>query len=204
MLSIQKAYKRYAKSYNFFFGWIFHPGRATAVELLQRKPGHRILEVGVGTGLSLELYPRHVRVVGIDVSREMLDKAIEYVEKEKLVQVESLKIMDAENMTFEDSSFDSVVAMYVATVVPNPRKFISEMKRVCKPNGQIVLLNHFSKTDGITRRLNDFISPLSKYLGFRPNLTFEDFMVETGLIVDHRITVNVFDLWTILISTNEK
>ncbi len=202
--SIQKAYKRYAKYYNFYFGKIFHPGRQTAVELTDQHSGARVLEVGVGTGLSLPLYPPHVKITGIDISKDMLYYAKQLVNDENLKNVEALLDMDAEKMTFPDNSFDSIVAMYVATVVPNPKKFVSEMKRVCKPGGKIILLNHFNNKERLFGKVANLLSPISKYVGFRTNLTLEEFLEETGLEIDNRIAVNIMELWTILVSTNNK
>ncbi|MEQ1876571.1 MAG: class I SAM-dependent methyltransferase [Bdellovibrionia bacterium] len=204
LLSVQKAYKRYSKVYNFYFGWIFHPGRQTALELVDTKPGHRILEVGVGTGLSLPLYPKDVKVVGIDISPHMLEKARELVKEEDLTQVEALEVMNAEDMSFPDNSFDSVVAMYVATVVPSPKKFVDEMKRVCKPKGRIVILNHFNSPHNVGGKVVSKLAPLSRLLGFRPDLKLEDFLEETNLKITNKISVNLFGVWDILLSENDK
>jgi phosphatidylethanolamine/phosphatidyl-N-methylethanolamine N-methyltransferase len=204
LVSVQKAYKRYAKVYNFYFGWIFHPGRQTALELVDTKPGNHILEVGVGTGLSLPLYPKHARIVGIDISPDMLARAKELVREEGLTNVESLEVMNAEEMSFKDNTFDSVVAMYVATVVPNPKKFVDEMKRVCKPKGRIVILNHFNSPATFGGKMVSSLRPLSRHLGFRPDLTLEDFLAETGLRITNKVSVNLFGFWDILIAENDK
>lgn len=204
LVSVQKAYRRYAKVYNFYFGWIFNPGRESAVQLVDSKAGNRVLEVGVGTGLSLPLYPKDVKVVGIDISPEMLERAKELVQENELKQVESLLVMDAENMTFPDNSFDCVVAMYVASVVPHPKKFVKEMKRVCKLGGRIVIINHFYRPERLSGKLIGLLGPLSKVLGFRPNFSLEDFLRDTGLKVTNKVPVNILDMWTILISTNDK
>src|SRR4051812_13397664 len=110
--TVQKAYRRYARYYDFVFGAIFHPGRNTAIEHLHCQAGDRILEVGVGTGLSLGLYPKDVTLVGIDLSKDMLERGKKRVAAEGLQNIEDLLQMDAQNMTFEDNSFDKVVAMY--------------------------------------------------------------------------------------------
>lgn len=204
LTSIEKAYRRYARVYNFYFGWIFHPGRQTALELVDCRPGNRILEVGVGTGLSLPLYPEHVSVVGIDLSPEMLMRAKELVDEENLKHVEGLHVMNAEAMRFADNSFDSVVAMYVATVVPSPNRFLNEIRRVCKPQGRIVILNHFYNPRRFRGRFFDAIAPLSKLLGFRPNLSLDEFLEETGLKISNKVSVNLFDMWTILLAVNDK
>lgn len=202
--SIQKAYRRYANVYNFYFGRVFHPGRQTAVELCHSLPGSRILEVGVGTGLSLPLYPTTVKVTGIDISKEMLEFAKKLVAEENLRHVHSLEVMDAENMQFDDSSFDSVVAMYVATVVPHPKDFYKEMQRVCKPGGRIIILNHFNDPHSLFGKVAALLAPLSRQLGFRPNLTLQEFVELTEIKIQNKISVNVFSLWTILVVKNEK
>lgn len=202
--SIKNAYRRYAKYYNFYFGWIFHPGRQTAVELINSQNGSKILEVGVGTGLSLPLYPKYVTVYGIDISPEMLKYARDLVRMDGLENVAKLEVMNAEEMTFPDNMFDTVVAMYVATVVPSPKKFIKEIRRVCKPGGRIIILNHFNQPETIGGKLVSNLSPLSKVLGFRPNLSLREFMEETALPISNKISVNLFGFWTILIAENDK
>jgi phosphatidylethanolamine/phosphatidyl-N-methylethanolamine N-methyltransferase len=202
--SIRKAYKRQSKIYNSFFGWVFNPGRETAMELVDLTPGNRILEVGVGTGLSLPLYPKNVEIYGIDISKEMLVQAKELKDEEGLDHVKELLIMDAENMTFKDNFFDSVVAMYVASVVPHPKKFVDEMKRVCKPRGRIVIINHFYRPERVSGKLIGLLGPMSKFLGFRPNFSLDHFLEDTGLKVSNKIPINVLDMWTILIVENEK
>lgn len=200
--SVEKAYRRYARYYDLVFGAIFHPGRKTAIEHLHCRPGNRILEVGVGTGLSLSMYPKNVKVTGIDLSKEMLEQARERAGT--LPQVEALLEMDAENMTFEDNSFDKVVAMYVASVVPNVEKLYSEIKRVCKPGGEIIFLNHFQNKNHIIRRAEHVIQPLARYLGFHPDFPMEEFISRTGFEVTTAVPVNLLDYWTVLVGINEK
>ena len=149
--AIEQAYRRYAR-FNFYyvcFGAVFQPGRRAIVDRMDCLPGERILEVGVGTGLSLPLYPQNVRVVGIDISRDMLDQARDRLTRGGRQSAAELMVMDAENMAFEDNSFDKVVAMYVASVVPDPRRLVDEMRRVCKPGGQIFIVNHFHSRNPI-------------------------------------------------------
>ncbi|MDZ4662693.1 MAG: class I SAM-dependent methyltransferase [Pseudomonadota bacterium] len=204
IFAVQKAYKRWAKFYNFYFGWIFHPGRQTAVELVESKADQHVLEVGVGTGLSLPLYPRQVSVTGIDISPHMLEKAKELVAEDKLENVKELLVMNAEEMTFADNSFDCVVAMYVATVVPSPKKFVNEMKRVCKPGGKIIILNHFNDQKRVFGKMALLLTPISRQIGFRPNLSLADFLRQTGIKINNKISVNLFDIWTVLVVVNEK
>lgn len=202
--SVKKAYRRYARYYDLVFGLVFHPGRKTAIEHLHCRPGDRILEVGVGTGLSLGLYPDDVRVVGIDLSQDMLNRAEKRLAEEKWPQVEALLPMDAQQMTFPDDSFDAVVAMYVASVVPDPRKLVEEIRRVCKPGGKIIFLNHFQNQNPVVRRAEAFIQPLAKYLGFHPDFPLRDFIHQTGFNVATAIPVNMLDYWTVLVGVNDK
>lgn len=202
--TIKNAYRRYARYYDLVFGKIFHPGRQTAIEHLHCRPGDRILEVGVGTGLSLSIYPEHVSVTGIDLSAEMLAQAKEKVAEEGLDQVEALEQMDAQKMTFADNSFDKVVAMYVATVVPDVEQLVSEIRRVCKPGGTIIFLNHFQNKNPMVRRVEAWIQPLAKYLGFHPDFPMEDFLRRTGFEVTVAIPVNALDYWTVLVGFNPK
>lgn len=202
--TIKTAYRRYARYYDFVFGAIFHPGRKSAIEHLHCRPGDRILEVGVGTGLSLEMYPEGVKVVGIDLSNEMLAKARTRVEGGKLEQVELLAQMDALKMTFPDGSFDKVVAMYVATVVPDAEQLMREIRRVCKPGGMIILLNHFQNKHPLIRRCEAVVQPLAKYVGFHPDFPLEDFLRKTSFKVVTAVPVNLLDYWTILIGYNDE
>jgi len=181
--SIRRAYKRYAGMYDVVFGAPMNPGRKLAVATANKKPKQRVLEVGVGTGLALPLYRRDITVVGIDVSKEMLDRAREKVEEKGLRNVESLLEMDAENLTFPDESFDTVIAMYVASVVPHPERLMAEMRRVCKPDGDIIIVNHFTSDGGPLRAVEFLINPLSKTLGWRPEFDLKPLIRTAGIEV---------------------
>lgn len=202
--AIQKAYRRYAQVYDFYFGALFQPGRQAVIEKMDCRPGDRILEVGVGTGLSLPLYPSDVQVTGIDISVEMLERAKKRVQRENLRHVVALEVMDAEQMQFEDNSFDKVIAMYVASVVPHPVRLINEMQRVCKEGGELFIVNHFKHTNPIIGGLESLIAPLSKLLGFRPDFSLTDFIRETQLNIQERSPVNLFGYWTLLRARNNK
>ncbi len=202
--AVEKAYKRYARVYDFFFGAIFHPGRKMAIEHLHCKSGDRVLEVGVGTGLSLPLYPGHVKVVGIDLSEPMLKLARQKVQEEDLHHVESLEVMNAQEMSFPDNSFDRVVAMYVASVVPDRKKLVSEVQRVCKPGGTVIYLNHFASEGGLMGRVESLLTRFSDLLGFNPHLSLEDFLQETGFQADVVIPANAFGYWSLVIGDNIK
>ncbi|MEA5445581.1 methyltransferase domain-containing protein [Gammaproteobacteria bacterium AB-CW1] len=172
--SIKSAYRRYARYYDRVFGPVFAPGRDMAIKRLDPQSGKRILEVGVGTGLSLPHYQPDTRVVGIDISTDMLDIARRRVDEQSLDHVEALLEMDAEQLSFEDDSFDAVIAMYVASVVPNPDRLMSEMARVCKPGGDLMVINHFASSNPLLRGLEWCLTPLSRVLGFRPSMDLSE------------------------------
>lgn len=202
--SIKQAYRRYAKRYDWYFGRVLQPGRQSVVERIRCQPGERILEVGVGTGLSLPLYPAHARVWGIDISPEMLARARARVVRMGLAQVEGLVRMDGERMAFADDSFDHVVAMYVVSVVPNPERLVAEMRRVCRPDGTLYIVNHFLQEQPLLARLERAAAPLSRYLGFRTDLSLKDLIERTRLDVIECARVNAFGCWTLLWARNDK
>ena len=201
--AVQKTYRRYAPRYDFLFGAVFHPGRKAVIDYMDCKPGERILEVGVGTGLSLPLYPEGVKVTGIDISEEMLARAITLKEQEGLENV-ALATMDAEKMTFEDNHFDKVVAMYVASVVPNPVQLVEEMRRVCRPGGELLFVNHFHSDRPIIRSVENLLMPLSQKLGFNPGFSEPEFIRDTQLKVSRSRSVNLFGYWKLLQVINNK
>ena len=188
--AVKAAYRRYARIYDMVFGAVLQPGRRAVIEALKLKPGDRVLEVGVGTGISLPLYPRDVRITGIDVSREMLEKARARVAGRKLQNVEALLEMDAEEMAFPDASFDKVVAMYVVSVVPRPGKLLEELHRVCKPDGEIFIVNHFQSENRFIGAVEKALAGFSSQLGFRP-----DFALREVLPPDQRAEVSRVNLF---------
>jgi phosphatidylethanolamine/phosphatidyl-N-methylethanolamine N-methyltransferase len=168
--AVKAAYRRYARIYDMVFGAVLQPGRKAVLDALELKPGDRVLEVGVGTGISLPLYPRDVRITGIDISREMLERATARVARARLANVEALLEMDAETMSFPDASFDKVVAMYVVSVVPRPAKLLEELHRVCRPDGEIFLVNHFSSENRVMGALERMLGSVSSQIGFDPQV----------------------------------
>jgi len=173
LFSLKKTYRRYSGYYDYLFGPILHSGRRLTVSLANTSPKQRILEVGVGTGLSLPFYRPDSRVTGIDISPEMLKRARSRVARLNLDHVEALHEMDAENPSFPEASFDAVIAMYVISVVPNPDRLLSEMRRICKPGGNIFIVNHFVSERPLQRRLETMLRPMSKFLGFRPDMELD-------------------------------
>jgi phosphatidylethanolamine/phosphatidyl-N-methylethanolamine N-methyltransferase len=165
--AIRSAYRRWAPVYDNTFGRVAAEGRKHAVEHINTRRG-RVLEVGVGTGLSLPTYRRDLEIVGIDLSPEMLQKARERVAAEGLANITGLHEMDAGDLKFPDASFDTVVAMYVMTVVPEPEKVMRELARVCKPGGEVLIVNHFSTEEGMRGWVERRMAPFADKLGWRP------------------------------------
>jgi phosphatidylethanolamine/phosphatidyl-N-methylethanolamine N-methyltransferase len=199
-----RTYRRYAGWYDFAFGAPFAAGRNEAVRLINDRPGQRILEVGVGTGLSLPLFRRDARVTGIDVSPQMLAKARDKVARMGLTQVQAIHEADAEKLDFPDNSFDAVLALYVVSVVSDPATFGAEVRRVCWPGGRIVIVNHFSRTSGPMRWVEQRLAPFAGRIGFHPDFALDKFLGSSGFRVRATQPVNLFGYWTLLDCVNEK
>lgn len=166
--SITSSYRRWAPIYDATFGQITHAGRRHATEVANQIGGH-VLEVGVGTGLALPYYAPGVTVTGIDFSHDMLDRARAKVSEEGLDHVAELRQMDARSLDFPDNSFDMVVAMHLISVVPDPEVVMAEMARVCKPGGQILLVNHFARDEGWLAWFERKFAPFADLLGWHSN-----------------------------------
>jgi phosphatidylethanolamine/phosphatidyl-N-methylethanolamine N-methyltransferase len=192
--TVKAAYRRYAGFYDALFGPVLQPGRRAVLEALHLRPGDRVLEVGVGTGLSLPMYPQTVKVTGVDLSSEMLAKARLRVERLKLANVEALLEMDAESMTFPDASFDKVVAMYVM-VVRDPARVLEELHRVCRPDGEIFIVNHVKSDNRIIRAFEMGLARFSNQIGFRPDFELRELVNGAGEI-DEVARINVF--WRVM------
>ncbi|MBI4276163.1 MAG: class I SAM-dependent methyltransferase [Rhizobiales bacterium] len=165
--TITKAYARWAPVYDLVFGAVFERGRIAATAAAERIGGS-ILEVGVGTGISLPDYSNASRLVGVDISEPMLRKAQERVAEKRLTNVHGLAVMDAAKLAFADNCFDVVVAQYVITAVPDPEGTLDEFSRVLKPGGEIVLVNHIGAETGLRRAFEMWFAPVARRLGWRP------------------------------------
>ena len=164
--TVERAYDRWAPVYDLVFGGVFSKGRDAAIQATN-KIGGRVLEVGVGTGISLPLYAPHLRIFGTDISEAMLNKARKRVTEQRLKNVEGLAVMDAEKLEFEDDSFDVVMAQYVVTAVPNPEAALDEFARVLRPGGELIILTRVSADDGMRRFIEQRLQPVVRHLGFR-------------------------------------
>ncbi len=174
--SVRDAYRRWAGVYDGVFGGVSAPGRRRAVAEVNRLPGTDVLEVGVGTGLALPRYRREKRVVGVDLSREMLQIAARRVRSEGLSHVGGLLEMDAERMAFADGAFDIAVAMFTASVVPDAKRLFAEMSRVVRPGGDLLFVNHFAAENGPRWWVERAMAPLSRLLGWHPDFALRDLL----------------------------
>jgi phosphatidylethanolamine/phosphatidyl-N-methylethanolamine N-methyltransferase len=195
--AIKSAYRRWAPVYDHTFGLVAAEGRKHAVEMINQSNG-RVLEVGVGTGLSLPAYGRHLQIVGIDLSPEMLDKARERVGVEGLDNIVGLYEMDAGDLKFPDASFDTVVAMYVMTVVPEPEKVMRELSRVCRAGGDVIIVNHFSAEEGMRGWVERRMAPFADKLGWRPVFDIDRVMVCKDLALVDKRGLRPFGLFTMM------
>jgi phosphatidylethanolamine/phosphatidyl-N-methylethanolamine N-methyltransferase len=173
--TITKAYARWAPVYDLVFGAVFERGRHAAIAAAERVGG-RILEVGVGTGISLPHYSQASRLCGVDISEPMLRKAQERVAEFGLSNIEGLWVMDAEHLSFPDASFDVIVAQYVITTVPNPEATLDEFARVLRPGGEIVLVSRVGAEAGLRRSLERWFQPAARKLGWRTEFSFERYV----------------------------
>jgi phosphatidylethanolamine/phosphatidyl-N-methylethanolamine N-methyltransferase len=200
---VQRAYEFWAPAYDFIFDWIFAPGRQAAIKYLDLSRQHSVLEVGIGTGLNLPLYPATCSLTGIDLSQEMLDKAVERVQTLTMPNV-TLKVMDATSMDFGDNEFDRAIATYTISAVPDPVAVLREMRRVVKPDGVIVILNHFRSERRMTGRFEDLVAPVCTRLGWKSNLAMKPLLEQVGLTPEVVTTVNMFNGWRLVKCVNRK
>src|SRR5215217_277826 len=197
---VARVYEKLASVYDLVFGPSLHPGRLVAIERMAIKSGDRVLEVGVGTGINTSLYPRNCQVTGIDLSTSMLEKARERVAREARTNVRLIE-MDAANLTFADDSFDIVYAPYLVSVVPDPVQVVREMRRVCRPGGRIIILNHFRSANPVLSYVERAISPFTVHIGFKSDLDLPGFLTQEELQPISIEKVNVPKIWSLVTCT---
>jgi phosphatidylethanolamine/phosphatidyl-N-methylethanolamine N-methyltransferase len=200
---IERVYSAYSRVYDRVFGRVFQDSRVVLAAAIQPRPGESVLEVGVGTGLLLPLYAGRCRVTGIDLSAGMLAKARERVEQLGLQDV-TLEQMDAGAMTFADDSFDSAVAAYVVTAVPDHRAVMNEMVRVVRPGGRILLLNHFVNGSPVLAALERAVSPLCIHVGFRTDLSVSQVLDGLPVTKTRDERVKPLGMWHLVECRNDK
>lgn len=200
--SVKAAYRRWAHIYDGVFGGISAYGRKCAVTSVNNLPGEKILEVGVGTGLALPSYLPTKKITGIDLSEDMLDRARQRVLDEKLTNIDDLLEMDAEATSFEDNSFDVAVAMFVASVVPHPDRLLLELKRVVRPGGHILFVNHFLARKGIRLKIERMMASASHSLGWHPDFAIESLLPQEDLARATLQPVRPFGLFTLVTLQN--
>lgn len=194
---VEGVYEKLASVYDLTFGPTLHPGRVQALQRMQIHAGDKILEVGVGTGINCSMYPSNTEITGIDFSAGMLEKARERVARKDTRNVRLLQ-MDAQDLKFEDDSFDIVYAPYLISVVPDPVKVAREMRRVCKPGGRIVFLNHFLSPNKLLSKAERMISPLTVHIGFKSDLDLPAFLAQANLHPVSIEKVNIPRIWSLV------
>jgi phosphatidylethanolamine/phosphatidyl-N-methylethanolamine N-methyltransferase len=200
---IQKIYSRYSGFYDLIFAQIFYPRIRFGLEKIGLRPGDRIIEVGVGTGHSLSLYPEFCKVVGIDITRRMLERAKAKKEKLGLRHVHLFE-MDGENICFEDDSFDHAVLPFVISVVPNLERLMAEIKRVTKHGGKITIMNHLCTKSSLFSRIEERLSPFFMKLGWKTGLSIDVLTNHCDLHIEEIARKHKLDPWFILHATNKK
>jgi phosphatidylethanolamine/phosphatidyl-N-methylethanolamine N-methyltransferase len=194
---VERVYEKLASIYDLTFGPTLQPGRIQALQRMGVAPGSRILEVGVGTGINASLYPSNCEVVGIDFSASMLEKARDRLVRKGIRNMRLLQ-MDAADLKFPDDAFDIVYAPYLISVVPDPIKVASEMRRVCRPGGRIIFLNHFRSPNPLLSRAERLISPLTVHIGFKADLDLPAFLAQADLQPVSIEKVNVPRIWSLV------
>ncbi|MEW5982834.1 MAG: methyltransferase domain-containing protein [Acidobacteriota bacterium] len=194
---VAAVYQKLSSVYDLIFGPTLHPGRLKALDRMAIGQGDHVLEVGVGTGINLTLYPRTCHVTGVDFSASMLEKARERVARNGLTNTRLFE-MDAAAMQFADDSFDIVYAPYLISVVPDPVQVAREMRRVCRPGGRIIFLNHFRSSHPVLSRVERGITPLTIHVGFKSDLDLPAFLAQASLEPVSIEKVNIPRIWSLV------
>lgn len=199
-LNVVKTYRRYAPFYDMLFGAVLGPGRKRMARAVTSINPNSVLEVGVGTGLALPHYPSEACIVGIDLSPEMLARAKVQAERLPMHKV-VLHAMDAEQLEFEDNSFDCVTVPYVLSVTPNPDRLVAELRRVCKTDGHIIIVNHFSGSR-FWWLLESLVKSISDRIGFRSDFDYARHILAHDWQVEEVTSVNIFGLSRLVVIRN--
>jgi phosphatidylethanolamine/phosphatidyl-N-methylethanolamine N-methyltransferase len=197
-----KLYSEFAPLYDKVFGKIFYNRLEQVIENLGIPPGAKVLEVGAGTGTSFPAYPSHCEITGVDLAPDMLARARKKIQENGWSHLTVME-MNALDLQFPDNHFDYVMAFHVVTVVPDPVRMIAEAKRVCKPGGTIVIVNHFTSERRLLGSLTQALDPVTRWLGWRTDLKLKPFIEATGLRVEKVYKLNKASLYTVLLCRKE-
>jgi phosphatidylethanolamine/phosphatidyl-N-methylethanolamine N-methyltransferase len=198
-----KLYSEFAPIYDKVFGKIFYSRLERVIEDLNIPPGAKVLEVGAGTGTSFPAYPTHCDVTGIDLAPDMLARARQKIDENGWTHLKVLE-MNALSLDFPDNSFDYVMAFHVVTVVPDPIKMIAEAKRVCRPGGKIVIVNHFTSDSPLLGFLTEALDPLTRWLGWRTDLRLQPFIKTADLNVERVYKLSKASLYTVVVGYKQR
>jgi phosphatidylethanolamine/phosphatidyl-N-methylethanolamine N-methyltransferase len=201
--STRSIYDFHSMFYDVTFGRLVRRRIARAISHMNIKPGDRVLDLGIGTGASLDFYPRHARIIGIDLSGGMLRECRKKVVERKLAPAQLFQA-NALELPFQDNSFDHIFISHVISVVSDPYRLITEAQRVSKPGTRIVMVNHFQSTNRFIAMVEKFLSPLCTKLGWRSDLPLQDLIRRTGVEVDYRFKLESIDLWETVVISNNK
>jgi phosphatidylethanolamine/phosphatidyl-N-methylethanolamine N-methyltransferase len=198
-----KIYSEFAPLYDKIFGKIFYSRLERVIDDLEIPPGAKVLEVGAGTGTSFPAYPTHCEVIGIDLAPDMLTRARQKIENHGWTHLRVME-MNALSLDFPDNTFDYVMAFHVVTVVPDPIRMISEAKRVCKPGGSIVIVNHFTSDVPVLGSMTEALDPLTRKLGWRTNLRLKPFIEAADLSVERAYKLSKTSLYTVVLGSKSR
>jgi phosphatidylethanolamine/phosphatidyl-N-methylethanolamine N-methyltransferase len=197
-----KLYAEFAPLYDKVFGKIFYNRLEQVIENLGIPPGAKVLEVGAGTGTSFPAYPSHCEITGVDLAPDMLARARQKIQENGWSHIKVME-MNALDLKFPDNTFDYVMAFHVVTVVPDPVRMVAEAKRVCKPGGRIVIVNHFTSEVPLLGSLTQALDPITRWLGWRTDLRLNPFIESTGLRVDKSYKLSKASLYDVLLCRKE-
>lgn len=196
-----RCYKRYAPLYDLLFGRVFHQGRKAIIKELKEIAPDNVLEVGVGTGLMLPMYPKSVEVTGIDISADMLDKAKQKISPHCEASISLLQV-NGESLPFNDDHFSCVTLPYTYSVTPNPEQLIREIRRVCKPDGHIIIANHFSGVKSPWALLEKMVSPFATKIGFQSDFSYQKYVEQVDWKITKSYSCNLLGLSRIVVIKN--
>ena len=199
---MEQLYSFYSPFYDYVFGKLLEPGRRQAFQYLDRRARQRILEIGIGPGSTLEKYPPHTNLVGIDISGPMIEQARKRAAQLNGGSTFDLHVMDAANLEFPEEHFDAVIAAYVITTVQDPHQVCREILRVVRPGGQIIIINHTRSPNGrLLGKIEDLLAPVFVRIGFTTDLDVIRVMREVGMTVNQAVRCNLMNTGRIIMAT---